>query len=568
MTISNKTITRRAFVRGGAAGTLAAGLYACGSNDKTSEHGVSQDGDSNGGQRAASKLAIIHTTDTHGHDILDEESLGMAAVAQLKSDWEAKGYEVLLLDAGDAVQGDNLVNRSQGRTAIEFMNQVGYDAMALGNHEFDYGRDRLEELAESATFPLLSANTIADDTGDTLVDANAVFTLKDGRKVGVFALTTPESATKSNPLAVRGLTFYSENDLYACAQRQVNELRSMGCELVVCLGHLGENDENKPNRAQDVIKNISGLDVFINGHDHVAESTIRKDADGNAVLVTNAECYTHLVGVVAWEDNKLTSIMVRFGEYAGQDPEVAGAIDAANEEVQQELQEVVATTPFVLNGEEDPGVRTEETNLGDLVADALLWKAQQSLDVAPDCSVMTGGGIRQSLAAGDVTLYDVLNVLPYPNYVCAIELSGTQLLEALEAACQLTPESLGAFPQVSGIEFVIDTSVKYKRGEQYPNSTYYAPAAPGARVTVRTINGKVFDEKKKYTVASIDFLCAGGNTYHAFSAAAQDHIDVTDSIISDALVDYLRNVCDGEVDAVYADPQSRITLKRKKTKGA
>jgi 2',3'-cyclic-nucleotide 2'-phosphodiesterase (5'-nucleotidase family) len=125
MTISNKTITRRAFVRGGAAGTLAAGLYACGSNDKTSEHGVSQDGDSNGGQRAASKLAIIHTTDTHGHDILDEESLGMAAVAQLKSDWEAKGYEVLLLDAGDAVQGDNLVNRSQGRTAIEFMNQVG-----------------------------------------------------------------------------------------------------------------------------------------------------------------------------------------------------------------------------------------------------------------------------------------------------------------------------------------------------------------------------------------------------------------------------------------------------------
>lgn len=194
----NGIVSRRGFLKGTSGAAVSIALVGC-AGAKTQESSTSSN--------SASKLAIIHTNDSHGHDLLDDESLGLAAVAQLKTDWKAKGYEVLLMDAGDATQGNNLVNCSEGDTAISFMNDVGYDVMALGNHEFDYGQDKIADYVKAATFPILSANTIVDDTGETLVDSSCVFTLKDGRKVGVFGLTTPETSTKASPLLVQGLSF-------------------------------------------------------------------------------------------------------------------------------------------------------------------------------------------------------------------------------------------------------------------------------------------------------------------------------------------------------------------------
>lgn len=555
-----RALTRRAFVRSSAATTAAASLSACANGTSPTKGGADDQAKDASAQPKQSKVAILHTNDTHGYDLRNDESLGMAAVAQLKVDWEAKGYEVLLLDAGDAVQGSNLVNRSSGDVAIEFMNLVGYDAMALGNHEFDFGQDKIEDYSKAATFPLLSSNVIVDKTGDTLVDANTILTLADGRKVGVFALTTPETYTKSNPLYMQGLTIYAESDLYACAQRQVNELRDKGCDLVVCLGHLGESDNSNPNRAKDVIKNISGLDLFINGHDHVEESQELKDADGNKVLVVEAGCYTHLVGVVTWEDGTLASQMIRPEEYDGQEPEVAAAVQRENDAMEAELSEVIATTPFLLNGEAAPGVLTQETNLSDLIADAILWQAQQTSEDTPDLALISGGSIRASVQEGDITQGDVLDVLPYLNRICTIRLKGSQLLEALEAGCCVAPKKFGGFPQVSGIEFAIDTSVEYKKGDKYPNSTYYAPADPGSRITISTINGKAFDEGATYTVASTDFLCYGGDTYHAFLQAANRTLKSTDCIIADSVIRYLQEPCGGEVPPEYAEAQGRISV--------
>lgn len=555
------TISRRDFVRGGVGAAATLGLTGCAGSVQESSDG-SSGGASNQQQTASSgKVAIIHTNDTHGHDLLDEESMGFAAVAQLKTDWEAKGYEVLLFDAGDAAQGDNLVNHSKGDAAIEFMNAVGYDAMTLGNHEFDYGQDKVADYAQAATFSVLSANVIVDATNETLVDASTVITLKDGHKVGVFGLTTPETSTGANPLFVNGLTFLQADELYKCAQQQVDALKKTGCDLIVCLGHMGEAEASAPNRAEDVVANVSGIDLFIDGHDHREEGQTVADASGNETLIVEADCYTHMVGIVTWEDGKLAKQLIKFGEYDGQDATVDAVVRKVADELESELSVVIGTTPFLLDGNREPGVRTQETNFGDLVADAMLWEAQQMSDDTPQVAIMNGGGIRSSIAEGDITMGDILEAFPFLNYVCTLRVTGAQLLESLEASCSTTPDEMGSFPQVSGITYTIDTSVPYEKGEVYPNSTYYAPAKPGSRVTIQTVGDKPFDMSATYVVASNDFICAGGDTYYVFAEAAQKTMKGTGYLVSDAVRYYIVEACNGTVSKEYEKPQGRITVK-------
>lgn len=512
--------------------------------------------------KKASRFAIVHTNDTHGHDLLDEESLGLAAVAQLKADFEAEGYEVLLLDAGDAVQGVNLVNRSKGDAAIEFMNACGYHAMCLGNHEFDFGQDKIVDYVDQASFPVLSANVIVEATGETLVEPHTILSLSDGTKVGVFGVTTPETSTAANPLLVRGLSILADEELYACAQQQVDELRAEGCALVICLAHLGEEDVLAPNRACDLVANTSGIDLLIDGHDHQEECQFVKDAAGTDVLVVETGCFTHAIGVVTWGDGKPTSILMPFGGYEGQDEGVAALVQATADDVYAELDDLVATAAFPLDAERNPGIRTRETNMGDLVADAVLWEALQMADDTPDCAIVNGGAIRMSLPAGDITVGNVLDVLPFLNYACTVRLTGAQLLEALEASCAASPEEMGAFPQVAQMSYTVDTRVPYEPGETYPGSTYEAPANPGARVTIHDVGGRGFDPAETYTIAAPDFLCAGGDTYYVFAEVAAKTMRTIGYLVSDCLQYYLEEACGGEVPAEYADPlgQGRITI--------
>lgn len=552
MGIAKGSMTRRGFVKASAGAAATMGLAGC-NNDKQAEPEQSP--------KDPSKLAIIHTNDTHGYDLFNDESLGLAAVAQLKKDWEKKGYEVLLFDCGDAVQGENLVNLTQGKAAIDFLNEVGYDVMTLGNHEFDFGQDYIEDYVNAATFPIISANILAKATNTSLVAPFTVFTLKDGRKVGVFGLTTPETSTKANPLLVGGLMFLQEKELYKCAQEQIEKLKAKGCELIVCLGHLGEDEGSAPNRASDVVANTKGIDLFVDGHDHKEENQTLKDAEGNDVLVVEADCYTHMIGVVTWEDGKLEEHLVKHGEYDGQDASVAAAVQEVADKNEKELDVVVAQTSYELNGERNPGVRTEETNLADLLADAVLWEAQQYAEVVPDAAIVNGGSIRQSIPAGEITCGAILDTVPFLNYICTIEVSGSNLLEALEASCFDTPEEMGGFPQVAGITYTVDTTTPYEKGEQYPDSTYYAPAKPGSRVTIDEVNGEPFDLNATYTIAAADFVCYGGDTYYVFSEAAKDTLKGTSYIIHEALKYYLIQACLGTVPTEYARPQGRITIK-------
>lgn len=530
------------------------------------------------------KVVILHTNDTHGAD-LDEEgtSFGMAGVAQLKKDFEAAGADVLLVSAGDSIMGKPLVSADQGKSAIEFMNAAGYDAMTVGNHELDFGIDNLKALAKDADFPILCADMTTEADGKTVFDSNKIFEI-GGVKVGVFGLATPETLTKADASKMPGITFPQTDKLYAVAQAQVDELNKAGADLIVCLGHLGIDDESIGNRSIDVCEHVDGIDLFIDGHSHsTTADIIAKVGDTNVVngakIVSTGTALAN-VGVVIYdqETGTLTDELVPAASYTKTDADVAKLVDDRNTAVDKVYGEKIATTEVDLNGSrsggaatdpvtkaemtfpEGEGVRTTETNLGDFAADAILWQARQTLgEENVDAALTNGGGIREALAKGDISKKSLLAVFPFGNTVATIDVTGAQLLEALEAATCTTPEAIGAFPQVSGIEFTLNTGVPYVDGTQYANSTYYAPANPGSRVTISTVNGEAFDPAATYTIATNDFTAKGGDTYGVFKIAG-GWKDVGVSL-EDALINYTTEELDGTITAEqYGEPAGRITI--------
>lgn len=511
----------------------------------------------------AGQIVILHTNDVHG--AID----GYAKVAALKAEYEAKGAEVLLMDAGDYIQGTTSVSVSKGATAVKLMNLAGYDLATLGNHEFDYGMDNLQTILEKAEFGVVAANIQLN--GKAAFDANKVFELADGTKVGVFGLATPETATKANPAMIKGVTFLAGDELYACAEEQVKALTEAGCDYIICLGHLGIDSESEPNRSIDVLSKVTGIDVFIDGHSHSDYEAVKAATNGTGkvgdTLITSTGTAAANVGVVTISKDGITVSSVDLSKYEGSVKTVADRAAAIKAEIEAEYGAVFAKTEVDLNGERDPGNRTEETNLGDLIADAILWQASKdgSLPVAKEnvVAITNGGGIRASIAKGDITKNDVNTVLPFGNTVTYVTVTGEVLLEALEASTYCTPEAVGAFPQVAGIEFTVDTSKAYDQGEQYPDSTYYGPKSIN-RVTITSINGKDFDPKATYVVVTNDFMAAGGDTYYAFTTSA--NIVDTGIPMDEALMSYITEELDGVITAEkYGEPQGRITVKAAET---
>ena len=505
----------------------------------------------------AGEIVILHTNDVHG------AISSYAKVAALKAEYEAKGAEVLLMDAGDYIQGEPYVSVSQGETAIRLMNYVGYDVATIGNHEFDYGYENLAELAAAAEFPIIAANVMYN--GKTAFEANKVFELESGVKVGVFGLSTPETATKAHPGKIKGVTFLSGDDMNKAAQAQVDELTAAGCDYIICLGHLGIDDSSKGYRSVDLLEAVTGIDVFIDGHSHSSlddvKALVGEDCKVGDTLLTSTGTKLATVGAVVISEDGISIESVDLEKYEGSDDVVEEAAQLVIDEVDAAYGEVFAKSEVELCGEKAPGNRTEETNNGDLIADAILWQAKKdgSLPVADEnvIAITNGGGIRAAIAAGDITKKDVNTVLPFGNTVAYVTVKGSVLLEALEASTYCTPEAVGAFPQVAGIEFTVDTNKAYDQGEQYPGSTYYAPASIN-RVTIESINGKAFDPEATYVVVTNDFLAAGGDTYYAFSVSTMVDTGVP---MDEALMSYITDELKGVVTAEqYGEPQGRITI--------
>lgn len=501
-------------------------------------------------------IVILHTNDVHGG------VTGYAKLAALKDYYEAQGSYVLLVDAGDFSQGDPTVNVSQGATAVELMNMAGYDLATIGNHEFDYGFANLQSLVKAATFSVVSANVLYG--GKAAFEENKIFTAPDGTKIGFFGLSTPESATKAHPAKIQGVTFLAADALYACAQQQVDTLKEAGCDYIICLSHLGIDDESVGNRSIDMLAKVTGIDVLIDGHSHSTLDDIKAATDGTGkvgdTLVTSAGTKLETVGIVTL--NKEQQVVSAASQALSavtvtEVKEIADRVAAIQKEIDDDYGAVFAKTEVDLNGERDPGNRTEETNLGDLICDALVWGAAEA-GTKVDAALTNGGGIRASIAKGDITKKDVNTVLPFGNTLSIVEVTGAELLEVLEASTYCTPEAIGGFPQASGIVFTVDTDAAYDAGELYPGTTYYAPASIN-RVTIESVGGKAFDSNATYTIATNDFMAAGGDTYYAFTEASVNY-DLGEAMDA-VLMDYITEELNGVVTAEkYGEPRGDITI--------
>ncbi len=499
----------------------------------------------------AGKTVILHTNDVHG------AVEGYAYIAQLKADYEAKGAEVILVDAGDFSQGTTYVSSTKGADAVTMMNAAGYDVVTLGNHEFDYGYAQLKENMSKAKFKVVCADVFNED-GTPIFDANYTYTTKSGVKVGFFGMETPETQTKANPALIKGLTFADKDAFTTAAADQVAALKD--ADVVICLAHLGIDAESAPYRSTDLYAAVKGIDFIVDGHSH---TVMTKGEKGEPIQSTGTAFAN--IGVIVIDDasKKIESnSLYEIKEDTAKDATIAAAAKTIVDRVNKEYGVVFAKSEVTLNGAKAPnGNRDSETNNGDLITDAMLWKVMQNkegltVDADHVVAITNGGGIRAAIKPGDVTKKDINTVLPFGNTVAVIYVTGAELLEALEASTYSLP--VGGFPQVAGINFTLSTAVAYDaNAETYPASTYYGPKSIN-RVVINSINGKEFKANEVYAVVTNNFCAGGGDTYYAF-AAASAQFD-TGIPLDEAVMEYVTTELKGVIGAQYAAPQGRILM--------
>lgn len=499
----------------------------------------------------AGKTVILHTNDVHG------AIAGYAYITALKADYEAKGAEVILVDAGDYSQGEVYVSDTKGLDAVEMMNATGYNVVSLGNHEFDYGFAQLKDNMSKAKFKVVCADVFNED-GTPIFDASYTYTTKSGVKIGFFGMETPETQTKANPALIKGLTFATDDAFTKAAADQVKALKDD--DIVICVSHLGVDAESKPYRSTDLYAAVKGIDFIIDAHSH---TVMMKGENGEPIQSTGTKFAN--IGVIVIDDasKKIESnSLYEIKEDTAKDATVAAAAQKIIDRIDKEYGAVFAKSKVELNGAKAPnGNRDSETNNGDLITDAMLWKVMQNkegltVDADHVVAITNGGGIRDYIKVGDVTKKDIKTVLPFGNTVAVIYVTGAELLEALEASTYSLP--VGGFPQVCGISYTISTAVAYDaNAETYPSSTYYGPKTIN-RVSINSINGKEFKVDDTYAVVTNNFVADGGDTYYAF-AAATSKFD-TGMTLDVAVMEYITTELKGVIGEQYAAPQGRILM--------
>ena len=495
----------------------------------------------------AGKTVILHSNDVHG--ALE----GYAAIAALKKAYIQQGAEVILADAGDFSQGTTYVSAYKGASAITMMNAAGYDVVTLGNHEFDFGYTQLTDNLKDANFQVICANVLLRETGAPILPATAVIE-KGGVKIGFFGLETPETATKVNPGMIQEIDFTTFDALYTTAQAAIDSLE--GCDLIIGLTHLGVDAESEANgyRSIDLLAHVKGVDLLLDGHSH---TVMTAGENGEAIQSTGTKFANVGVVVIDNETKKIEDRYLVDTQFLAKDEEVLEVAKAIEAGVDALYGSVFAKTEVLLDGNKAPGVRTHETNAGDLICDAMVWSVLKEGGIEnaePNhvVGITNGGGIRATIEAGDITMNDIKTVLPFGNTVAVVYVTGAELLEALEASTFCTPDAIGGYPQTSGIKWTLDTTQEYAQGELYidlagKETTYYAPAEI-KRVTIEAINGEPFDINATYAVVTNNFCAAGGDTYNVFGRAfvAGSTFD-TGIPMDSAVVDYITEVLNGVI---------------------
>ena len=536
------------------------------------------------GEEPAKEIVVLYTNDVHC-GVTD--GMGYVGVARVKAALEAAGKEVILVDNGDAVQGDVIGTLSKGEAIVELMNDVGYDVATIGNHEFDYGMDQFKKNVSLAKFQYVCCNFL-DDKGAAVLKPYTIIE-KAGKKIAFVGIDTPEAFTKSTPKYFQdgeGNFIYSfcegndGQDLYNKVQETVDAARAEGADYVIALAHLGVDYQSAPWTASEVIVNTTGIDVVLDGHSHTdfklaygQDFVAVKNKEGNEVIHTSTGTKLANVGILTIAGDKITAKLVdtsamKFMDMAGllaEDNGVGEVVKAAIAKNEELVNTVVALTDVDLvikdpvSGERI--VRNQETNLGDLCADA--YRAMGETDIA----FVNGGGVRDTIPAGDVTYGQIIKVHPFGNALCTVEATGQEILDALEMSVSSMPGESGGFLQVSGLKFTVDMNVDSTVVKD--EKKMFVEVSGDRRikdVEVLQADGSYapIDPAKTYTLACHNYLLKDmGDGYTMFA----DNKFLSENVMLDnqVLINYIVEKLGGTVGADYVDPygQGRITIVQK-----
>ena len=522
-------------------------------------------------------IVILFTSDVHcGID----QGFGYAGLSEIYDHLVAQGNKVILVDDGDNIQGEPIGTMTKGEALVDLMNKVGYSVAIPGNHEFDYGMEQFLSLAKQAKFSYVSCNF--NHEGELVFDPYVIREL-DGMKVAFVGVTTPKTLTSSTPRYFQDENgefvygFFQDETgegVYNAVQSAVDDARAEGADYVVVLGHMGNEEECHPWTYSDVISNVSGIDVFLDGHSHDTDQVVMKDKDGKEVI--RAACGTKLscigwcridtegkitTGLYTWNNNESAPALLGIAN------KTSALVDKATSALEKKLKEVVASSEVLLtindpeevdaNGKPIRMVRRAETNLGDLCADA--YRIQSGADIA----FVNGGGIRVSINAGKITLNDILKVHPFGNAMCVIEVTGQQILDALEWGARAVPGENGGFLQVSGLSYEIHSYIDSPCKSD--ENSMFAGIEGERRVQNVLVDGKPIDPEATYTLASHDYmLLNNGDGYTMFDGAPllQDRVKLDNQV----LIDYITETLKGVIGEEYEDltGEGRIVIVEEK----
>ncbi|MBE6002096.1 MAG: bifunctional metallophosphatase/5'-nucleotidase [Sarcina sp.] len=522
-------------------------------------------------------IMILYTSDIHcGID----EGFGYAGLEQIRKYEQEKGYEVILVDDGDNIQGDPLGLLTKGDALIDLMNKMGYSVAIPGNHEFDYGVDNFLSLAEKAQFKYISCNF--QYKGENVFDPYVIREI-GGRKIGFVGVTTPTTITASKPTLFEdenGEFVYSflqdetGEGVYNAVQSAVDNARKEGAEYVIVLGHMGNEEQCRPWTYADVISHTNGIDAFLDGHSHDTDQVIMKNKDGKEV--PRSACGTKMqhigwcripaegevtAGIYSWTlDDSAPEVLGIENEMSTAVKEARGSISKLLEgKIAVSEQEMTIYDPVAVDPEwgKVRMIRRAETNLGDLCTDA--YRFMTGADIA----LLGGGGIRVSIPAGDVTMKNMYEVFPFGNEICVVQATGQQILDALEWGAAAVPGENGGFMQVSGLSYEIHTYIDSTCTKDV--NGMFTGVAGERRVRNVKVNGTPIDPDALYNVAGNDYwFLNGGDGQTAFKGA--ERVDAGGMLDVQVLVDYLTRELDGVIGKEYSDPtgQGRIVIVEEK----
>ena len=529
----------------------------------------------------SSDIVILYTNDVHcGID----DNIGYDGLALYKREMQEKYENVLLVDAGDAIQGAPIGTLSKGAYITRLMNAVGYDVATLGNHDFDYSLKELQVRADELNCGYVCANFYNKETGKPLFDSYKIIEAGD-KKIAFVGATTPETLSGSTPVYYQNekgeyiYSFGENGDLYELLQSAVDDAKEDGADYVILLAHLGETDVREGWSAQEIVAELSGIDAVIDAHSHdVTPALTVKSKDGKNVVITQTGTKLANIGkMTITPEGKISTELVSIVPAPAEDSGIAEDTwleadgregrfvdEAVNREmmlIESEYSDIlgrkIGTSDYdLITNDPETGdrlVRNHETNLGDLCADAYKYV------LGADVGIVNGGGVRAAISSGDITYSDAMAVFPFANMTLVAEVTGQQILDMLETGAMNYPGEHGSFIQASGIEYTIDESIP--SSVKLDETGVFLGVGGEYRVKNVLINGEPLVASKTYTLASHDYFLKKGGDGYIFTGKCNI---IRDNVMSDSdlISVYIRDTLGGVIPKKYRDPygEGRITI--------